>query len=125
MQLTKDEWDVLKSNFSTSIRGGKVKLPVGFPEWGLYMLATILKSAKATQATFAIIDAFAKIRELSQTIKTLSLANDDARQKGLMQRIGEIVSELFDDELQTSDSKTTIELNFAVLKFKHTIKRKK
>jgi len=27
--------------------------------------------------------------------------------------------------LQTSDAETTIELNFAVLKFKHTIKKKR
>jgi len=33
-------------------------IPKAFPERGLYMLATILKSAKATQATFAIIETF-------------------------------------------------------------------
>ena len=42
-----------------------------------------------------------------------------------MHRSGEIVSEIFDEALQTSDTETSIELNFAVLKFKHTIKRKK
>jgi len=30
-----------------------------------------------------------------------------------------------DNDLRISDSETSIELNFAVLKFKHTIKRKK
>lgn len=40
----KTEWDGLKSKFSTSIKGGKVKLPSAFPEKGLYMPATILKS---------------------------------------------------------------------------------
>ena len=89
------------------------------------MLATILKSAKATQATFAIIETFAKIRELSTTIKELSIVKDEAKQKSLMQRSGEIVSEIFDEGLQTSDTETSIELNFTVLKFKHTVKRKK
>jgi len=89
------------------------------------MLATILKSSQATKATFAIIETFTKIRELSSTIKALSVVKDDARQKTLMQRSGEIVSEIFDEALQTSDTETSIELNFAVLKFKHTIKRKK
>src|ERR1035437_5021493 len=42
LQLTKAEWDALKSKFSTSKRGGKVKLPTAFPEKGLYMLATML-----------------------------------------------------------------------------------
>ncbi len=41
-----------------------------------------------------------------------------------MKKSGEIISELLDDDLHTSESETTIELNFAVLKFKHTIKKK-
>jgi hypothetical protein len=45
LPLTNEEWDGLKSKFSTSIKGGKVKLPNAFTEQGLYMLATILKSA--------------------------------------------------------------------------------
>src|SRR4030043_1377746 len=38
--LNKKEWDGLKSKFSTSIKGGKVKIPSAFTEKGLYMLAT-------------------------------------------------------------------------------------
>ena len=48
VELSKNEWDLLKSKFSTSKRGGKVKLPKAFTEKGLYMLATILKSKVAT-----------------------------------------------------------------------------
>src|SRR3990172_10364082 len=55
IELTKNEWDSLKSKFSTSTKGGKVKLPSAFKEKGLYMLATILKSPTATQTTIAII----------------------------------------------------------------------
>ena len=39
-ELTREEWTPLKSKFSTSNRGGKVKLPTAFTEKGLYMLAT-------------------------------------------------------------------------------------
>ena len=39
IELDKTEWDGLKSKFSTSTKGGKVKLPSAFPEKGLYMLA--------------------------------------------------------------------------------------
>jgi hypothetical protein len=42
-----------------------------------------------------------------------------------MQKSGELISGIFDEDLQTSGTETTIELNFAVLKFKHTIKKKK
>jgi hypothetical protein len=45
-------------------------------------------------------------------------------QKSLMQRSGKLIAEELDDDLQTSEAETTIELNFAVLKFKHTIKKK-
>ena len=48
-ELAKEEWELLKSKFSTSIKGGKVKLPTAFTEKGLYMLATILKSPKAVR----------------------------------------------------------------------------
>jgi hypothetical protein len=41
-----------------------------------------------------------------------------------MQKSGELIAEILDDDLAVSDSETTIELNFAVLKFKHTIKKK-
>jgi hypothetical protein len=125
VRLSGEELENLRSKFSTAKLSKTRVTPTAFPERGLYMLATILKSSQATQATFAIIETFTKIRELSSTIKALSLVKDDARQKTLMQRSGDIVSEIFDDDLRISDSETSIELNFAVLKFKHTIKRKK
>ena len=81
IELDKTEWDGLKSKFSTSIKGGKVKLPNSFPEKGLYMLATILKSPQAVRATLAIIETFSKIRELSRNIKTLSSVKDESEQK--------------------------------------------
>ena len=98
--------------------------PKAFTEKGLYMLATILKSKRATMTTLMIIETFSKIRELSRTVKALSVVKDDAEQKGLMQRGGELIAQVLDDELETNGIETTIELNFAVLKFKHTIKKK-
>jgi hypothetical protein len=99
--------------------------PKAFTEKGLYMLATILKSSIATEATLKIIETFAKLRDLSRNIKELSETQGKEQQKGLMQRSGEIIAELLDNDLQTSDAETTIELNFAVLKFKHTVKKKR
>lgn len=99
--------------------------PKAFTEQGLHMLATILKSPVATQATISIIETFTKIRELSRSVKELSTIQDKSQQKALMQRSGELIAEMLDDDLQTSDAETSIELNFAVLKFKHTIKKKR
>jgi hypothetical protein len=100
-------------------------LPKAFPEKGLYMLATILKSERATQATFEIIEAFAKLRELQATIVELSKAPEENRQKSLMQKSGDIIADLIGNDLSTTEDETTFEINFAVLKFKHTNKRQK
>ncbi len=89
------------------------------------MLATILKSKQATETTITIIETFSKIRELSRTIKELSNVKNDDEQKTLMQKSGEIIAEVLDNDLETDGTKTTVEINFAVLKFKHTIKKKK
>jgi len=44
IDLSKEEWDNLKSKFPTSSWGGKRKLPKAFTEKGLYMIATIQKA---------------------------------------------------------------------------------
>ncbi len=123
-QLDNIEWNDLKSKFSTSNRGGKVKLPYAFTEKGLYMLATILKSSKATATTIAIIEAFAKVRELGRNIREMAQMESENEKRPLMRRSGEIISEIFDDDLAIDETETSIEINFAVLKLKHTVKRK-
>jgi predicted transcriptional regulator len=126
IELTKVEKSELVENFHRfeKLKHSAVN-PKAFTEKGLYMLATILKSPVATRATIAIIEVFSRLRELSRNIKALSDAQDKGQQKTLMQRSGELISEILDDDLQTSDAETTIELNFAVLKFKHTVKKKR
>lgn len=123
-ELQKEELKVLRSKFSTAKLSMTRAMPKAFTEKGLYMMATILKSRQATEATFAIIETFSKIRVLSRSIKELSIVQDKTEQKSLMQKSGELIAEIFDEDLQTSDTETSIELNFAVLKFKHTIKKK-
>jgi hypothetical protein len=97
--------------------------PKAFTEKGLYMIATILKSSKATAATLAIIEAFAKLRELSHTISKLADTNEKPRQQSLMQKSGEIFSELIAADIPVTETETTFEINFAVMKFRHTIKK--
>ena len=57
-------------------------------------------------------------------MKTLSEARDKGEQQTLMRKSGEIIAELLDEDLETSETETSIELNFAVLKFKHMVKKK-
>jgi hypothetical protein len=88
------------------------------------MLATSLKSNLAVQTTIAIIETFTKVRELTNTIKALSENPGVERKNKLMSRSGEIMADILGDDLSTTDTETTLEINFAVMKFKHTIKRK-
>lgn len=128
LEIPEEELESLKSKISTLKSKGRGQhskyTPKAFTEKGLYMLATILKSKIATSTTIAIIETFAKVRELTQTINALSSNPEKEKQKSLMQKSGDIISELLDSDLQTSETETTVELNFAVLKFKHTVKKK-
>jgi len=99
-------------------------LPKAFTEKGLYMLATILKSEQATQTTIAIVETFAKIRELSRTVVALTESPNEGKQKTLLQKSGEIIADILGEDMKTTDTETSIEFNLAVLKFKHTIKQK-
>jgi len=88
------------------------------------MLATILKSKQATQATLQIVETFAKVREFSKTAKALTLETDTAKQQGLLQKNGALIGDILNKELaKDTSSETTIELNLAMLKIKHTIKK--
>ena len=115
----------MKSQNATS-KGGKVKPPKAFTEKGLYMLATILKSKQAVQATLQIIETFSKVREFSRIAKKLASASDENQQKKLMDKSGKLIGSILNQELATdSSSETTIELNLAMIKFKHTYKKNK
>lgn len=96
-----------------------------FTERGLYMLATILKSPKATQTTIAIIESYAKVKELARNIEKIHNEEDNAKQKDLIARTGELFSDLLVDETELTETESTIELNLMAVKFKHTVKRSK
>ncbi len=95
-----------------------------FTEKGLYMLATIIKSPKAVQTTLDIIETYARIRDLSRSMSRLPVA-DKAEQKTIMEKAAEVLGGILDDALETTGSETTLELNLAVIKVKHTVKKGK
>ena len=126
LALTKAEKTELVKNFD-HLSGLKFssQLPKAFTEKGLYMLATILKSEKATSTSISIIETFARIKNLSRNVKELSQVKDNIQKQSIMQKSGELIAEILAEDLTANESETSIELNFAVLKFKHTIKKKK
>lgn len=98
--------------------------PKVFTEKGLYMLATILKSEKATETTIGIIETFTKLRAFSRAVSKLVESKEEKVQKSLMKHSAEIMTELIGNDKDVAENETSIELNFAVFKIKHTIKRK-
>ena len=88
------------------------------------MLATILKSEKATETTIGIIETFTKLRAFTRAVSEIVETKEEKVQKSLMKQSAEIMTELLGNDKDVSETETNIELNFAVLKIKHTIKRK-
>ena len=126
-QLDNQEKTEVVKNFDHLVRlRFSPQLPKAFTEKGLYMLATILKSPRAVQTTIAIVEAYAKLKELSRVIVEIPKQQENKDvQKQLVHRSGRLVEELMSDVLPKQSSETTIELNLAMLKFRHTIHRKK
>jgi hypothetical protein len=99
--------------------------PKAFTDKGLYMLATILKSPKSTQTTIAIIETYSKFRQFSKAIQSISENKNEKTNKELIEKGRAILSEILVGETQLDETETSIELNFALLKLKHIVKRKK
>lgn len=87
------------------------------------MLATILKSKRAEDATIAIIETFAKVRELKRELLDLHKETDKAKQTSKMQHFGEVLTDIVMPDLQTSETESSLEINFLIGKIKHTVKR--
>ena len=61
----------------------------------------------------------------ANTAVTVSGKLKGSKRDQLLKKSGELMADLLDEELSASESETTVELNFAVLKLRHTTKRKK
>lgn len=122
--LTPEEVSDLRSKFSSTKISTKSRVaPKVFTEKGLYMLATILKSKFAINVTFAIIETFTKVRGLKRELLDLHKETDSKKQASKMQHFGQVLSDIVMPDLETSETESTLELNFFIGKIKHTVKR--
>lgn len=134
-QLTEEDLDMLVSQNVTpskKVFGGS--LPYVFTKKGLYMVATILKSHKATEATFIIIETFAKVKELSRNINCIMKTTDEETQKELANKSNRILEEIIeiepdtladDEEGETVETTTKFEFNLGFAKVSRSVKRLK
>ena len=126
-ELSSDELTALRSKFLTANVSSKSRaLPKVFTERGLYMLATILKGERAVRATLAIIETYAQVRAMVRDMEALqSLKDGSVEQAAKLTQAGHKLASLIGDNLSTDSTKTTIELNLAVLKITHEVTRSK
>jgi phage regulator Rha-like protein len=81
-QLTKDEFDSLRSQFVISKgKGGRRSLPYAFTEHGVIMAANVLNSERAVQASVEVVSAFIRLRQMLASNVELSRRLDDLERK--------------------------------------------
>ena len=81
-QLTVQEFRTLKSQIATSSsHGGKRKLPWVFTEHGALMLASVLNSAIAVQASVRVVRAFVRLREMVAANTQLAAKLDELERR--------------------------------------------
>ena len=138
LELTKEESTALRSNLLTleALRSNNATLePINgkgrhskynfkaFTSRGLYMLATCLKSDKAVDATVAIVETFDKVQTLKQELLELHQETDKEKQASKVKHFGDVLTDIVMPDLQTSETESSLEINFFIGKIKHTVKR--
>jgi len=132
--LTEDEFTFLRGKFSTTKFAKTRTLPKAFTEKGLYMIATILKSKSATDATLQIIETFSKIKELSRNINAIMKTSDESEQKELAKKSNHILEEIIDiepdvleddEDGEIIETTTKFEFNLGFAKVSRSIKKVK
>lgn len=119
LELTEDEVGLIQSqnkiadeNFDRkSISKMSRYNPKAFTERGLYMLATILKSPRATQTTIAIIDSYAKIKELTRNLAVIKSDVSIETRQSLIERTGALLNDILQNDNTSLDSSVAMELN--------------
>ena len=71
-RLTKEEFEGLRSQFVISKRGGRRYPPNAFTEHGAVMLASVLNSPIAVEASVQVVRAFVRLREMLASHKDLA-----------------------------------------------------
>jgi hypothetical protein len=135
LKLTEGELDIMVSqNVTPSKKQFGGSLPYVFTEKGLYMVATILKSKKATEATFTIIETFAKVKDLSRNINSIMKTDDEIVQKELALKSNKILEDIIEiepdvlednEDSELIETTTKFEFNLGFAKVSRSIKKVK
>lgn len=97
-QLSKNEWENLKSQIVISSWGGIRKLPYAFTELGVAMLSSVLNSKTAVQINMSIMRAFVAVRQL-----LINPANEVKLLQREVKELKEYIEEVFADYNDTNE----------------------
>ena len=80
-QLTREEFDILRSQSVTSSWGGRRYSPYAFTEQGIAMLSGVLNSDRAVLVNIAIMRTFVQLRHMMSTHADLSQRLEELEKK--------------------------------------------
>ena len=123
-ELSMNELQDLRSKIlTTNVSSKNRKTTKVFTERGLYMLATVLRGDRAREVTFAIIETFYKVRSLKRELLELHSQPDKEVQNQKMKHFGEVLSDIVMPDMETSETESSLEINFIIGKLKHSVKK--
>ena len=84
-QLTRVQWENLKSQIATSSWGGRRKLPYAFTEQGVAMLSGVLHSERAIKVNIHIMRVFSQMRAMLASHKEILYKLEELERKDIEQ----------------------------------------
>ncbi len=111
-QLSKEEFESLRSQIVTSSWGGRRAHPYAFTEQGVAMLSSVLKSERAILVNIHIVRIFTRMREVLLTNKDVLLKLEQLERKTI--HYGDDIKLIFDylKELLNAKSKPLQKIGF-------------
>ena len=104
-----------------AVKNNPEKFPAG------YVLELTSGDVERLRSKFSTLNIHGRgqhTKYLSRCLNDLSAVEDNGSRKEIIQRSGDIISDIINENCIVSDTETTFEVNLAMRKFKHTIKRK-
>lgn len=116
-QLTKSEFNFLRSQFATSKQGGNRYPPFAFTEHGITMLASVLNSENAIRMNIEIVRAFISLRKFASQYADIIVQLKDLKDRvgnhdAHLDKIYEALDKLLTKQEEETDWETRQRIGF-------------
>ncbi|MBP6074525.1 MAG: ORF6N domain-containing protein [Flavobacterium sp.] len=109
-ELTKEEFDNLRSQFVTSSYGGTRYMPFAFTEQGVAMLSSVLNSKKAIEVNIAIMRTFVVLRNSILSLEEITDRVSEIEQQ--FPEIYKVLNYLMDSHQKKMEQKERSKIGF-------------